>query len=213
MKIYIDTVVEEKIDEAVASGLVKGITTTPTFFVRDGVNPHDFYQKIHAKYPQLDLQVELMGDSKEELNKNLEALLQLGISNLTFKTPINPTTIAFAANNKQRFNFHLVYNVNQAIFAAAAGATFICPLLGRLDDNGYDGVTMYRKIKKALAINGFDTQVMASSIRTTNHVTRLFSTTKVDAITLPPDIFKKCLTNLITDNGVALFKKDLQQIK
>ena len=212
MKIYIDTVLEEKIDECMATGIIAGITTTPTFFVRDGVNPHDFYNKISNKYPDIDLQVELMGDNDEELNNNLKGLMDLNIP-LTFKIPISTTAVAFAARNKYRFNFHLVYNVSQAIFAALAGATFICPLLGRFDDNGFDGVSLYKKIKKALVMNGFDTKVMASSIRTTNHLTRLFSTTNVDAITLPPDILKKCMNNLLTDNGVALFKKDLQQIK
>jgi len=213
MKIYVDTVIEEKIDECMATGIIAGITTTPTFFVLYGVNPHDFYKKIIAKYPQIDLQVELMGDNDEELNNNLKSLMDLGIP-LTFKIPISTLAIAFAARNKLRFNFHLVYNVSQAIFAAIAGATFICPLLGRFDDNGFDGVDLYKKIKKTLVLNGFDkTEVMASSIRTVNHLTRLFSTTKVDAITLPPDILKKCMNNLLTDNGVALFKKDLQQIK
>lgn len=211
MKIYVDTVLEDKIDECMATGIIAGITTTPTFFVRDGVNPHDFYKKIHTKYPGIDLQVELMGDNDEELNNNLKSLMDLEIP-LTFKIPISTTAVAFAARNKLRFNFHLVYNVSQAIFAAIAGATFICPLLGRFDDNGFDGVALYKKIKKALVVNGFKTEVMASSIRTTNHLTRLFST-KVDAITLPPDILKKCMNNLLTDNGVVLFKKDLQQIK
>jgi transaldolase len=214
MKIYVDTVIEDKIDECMATGIIAGITTTPTFFVRDGVNPHDFYKKISLKYPNIDLQVELMGDNNEELSNNLKSLMELGNNNLTFKIPISTTAIAFAARNNSRFNFHLIYNVSQAIFAATAGATFICPLLGRFDDNGFDGVNLYKKIKKALLLNGFDkTEVMASSIRTVNHLTRLFSSTKVDAITLPPDILKKCMTNILTDNGVVLFKKDLQQIK
>lgn len=214
MKIYVDTVVEEKIDECMATGIIAGITTTPTFFVRDGVNPLDFYKKISSKYPNVDLQVELMGDTDEELNNNLNNLMALNITNLTFKIPISTTAISFATRNNLRFNFHLVYSVSQAIFAAIAGATFICLLLGRFDDHGFDGVKLYKKIKKALALNGFDkTEVMASSIRTVNHLTRLFSTTKVDVITLPPDILKKCMVNILTDNGIALFKKDLQQIK
>ncbi len=208
MKIYIDSVEEDKIAEY--SDIISGITTTPTFFAKHKINPFDFYKKIANLHPNLDLQVELMGDTKEELQENLNKLLSLGIPKLTFKTPITKTSLEFISSNSYDFNVHLVYTIPQAIFAAAAGAKFICPLLGRMDDNGYDGVKTYRKIKKALALNGFDhVLVMASSIRTVNHVTRLFSTTKVDAVTLPPDIFHKCLNNLLTDSGIEIFKRDL----
>jgi TalC/MipB family fructose-6-phosphate aldolase len=210
MKLYIDSVEEKKIDECMDSGIVAGITTTPTFFVKHGVNPFDFYKKISNKYPTIDLQVELMGENHLEMSDNLKQYQDLGIKNLTFKTPISFNGVSFAAKNRDvDFNFHLVYSVTQAIFAATAGAKYVCPLLGRLDDNGYDGVEVYKSIKTALTLNHFNVKVMASSIRTLNHITRLFSCVEVDAITIPPDIFKKCLNNLLTDNGVEIFKKDL----
>lgn len=213
MKIYIDSVDEAKIEDCMQSCLITGITTTPTFFVKQKVNPFDFYKRIREKYPHTDLQVELMGDTYEEMQKNLNELIELNL-NLTFKTPISKLGLSFVAKKAiYNFNVHLVYTVPQALFAAEAGARFICPLLGRMDDNGFDGVETYKTIKDALVLNGYNsTFLMASSIRTVSHVTRLLSTTKVDAITLPPDIFDKCFNNLITNNGVELFKKDLVKL-
>lgn len=215
MKFYIDTVIEEKIEKCVSTNLIDGITTTPTFFIRDKVNPHDFYLRMYEKYPALDLQVELMGDSVNEMQDNLGQLLSLKIPTLTFKTPISLVACSFiSANRDKKFNVHLVYNVIQALFAAKSGAKFICPLLGRFDDNGYDGVELYAMIKNALVQNGFlDVNVMASSIRTTNHLSRVFKAGKVDVVTFPPDIFLKSINNLITDDGVRIFKNDLNYKK
>jgi len=213
MELYIDTVILEDIKKACKTGLIKGITTTPTFFARDGfTDPIQFYKKMREIFDG-DLQVEALGSDPDEIKASIDEILRAGLDNLTFKTPVNwqglKTVKMYSGDYK--FNVHLVYTVNQAVLAADCGAAIVCPLMGRFDDYGGDSYALLCSIKEALVKNGFDTKVMASSIRHPKHVEVAFQV-PADIVTIPPKVFWNLLESPYTQDGIVKFEADLKAV-
>lgn len=213
MKIYIDTVKIKEIEKVLDTGLISGITTTPTFFARDGYkNPVEFYKKMREVFDG-DIQVEALGKSVEGIESSIKEILDSGLTNLTFKTPVTWAGIKTVKqySSKYKFNVHLVYNVNQAMIAAESGAQIVCPLMGRYDDYGGDSMRLLLDIKETLIANNYDTNVMASSIRHPKHVENAFKA-KADIITIPPKVFWSLLETPLTQDGIDKFEKDLESV-
>lgn len=213
MELYIDTVILEDIKKACETGLIRGITTTPTFFARDGFkDPIQFYKKMRQIFDG-DLHVEALGSDSNEIKASIDEILAAGLDNLTFKTPINWQGLKVVRNYSQehRFNVHLVYNVNQAVMAADCGAAIVCPLMGRFDDYGGESYELLCSIKEALHKNGFDTKVMASSIRHPKHVEMAFQV-PADIVTIPPRVFWTLLESPYTQDGIDKFETDLKAV-
>ena len=213
MELYIDTVVLDDIAKACETGLIKGITTTPTFFARDGFkDPIQFYKKMREIFDG-DLQVEALGTDTDEIKASIDEILGAGLNNLTFKTPVNWHGLKAVKtySKEHKFNVHLVYNVNQAILAADCGAAVVCPLMGRFDDYGGESYELLCSIKEALVKNGYDTKVMASSIRHPKHVEMAFQV-PADIVTIPPKVFWNLLKSPYTQDGISKFEADLKDV-
>jgi len=213
MELYIDTVVLDEVRKACETRLIKGITTTPTFFAREGYkNPIQFYKKIRQIFDG-DLQVEVLGSKPDEIKRGIEEIMKSGIDNITFKTPATWAALKLVKEyaSTYRFNVHLVYNVTQAVLAADCGATCVCPLMGRCDDYGGDSSKLLYDIKTALTKNNYDTKVMASSIRHPDHVHIAFLAA-VDIVTIPPKVFWNLLESPYTKEGILKLEKDLKVI-
>ena len=214
MELYIDTVDIDEIKKASDTGLIKGITTTPTFFARDGYkDPIQFYKKMREIFDG-DIQVEALGSDTSQIKESIEETINAGLDNLTFKTPVNWQGLKFVKkySKEYRFNVHLVYNINQAILAADCGAAVICPLMGRLDDYGGNSYEFLSSIKETLYKNGYDTKIMASSIRHPKHVEMAFRVA-VDIVTIPPKVFWSLIESPFTEDGIKKFEKDLNAVK
>ena len=214
MELYIDTVDIDEIKKASDTGLIKGITTTPTFFARDGYkDPIQFYKKMREIFDG-DIQVEALGSDTSQIKASIDEIINAGLENLTFKTPVNWQGLKFVKkySKEYRFNVHLVYNINQAILAADCGAAVICPLMGRLDDYGGDSYELLSSIKETLIKNGYDTKIMASSIRHPKHVEMAFRVA-VDIVTIPPKVFWSLIESPFTEDGIKKFEKDLNAVK
>ena len=214
MELYIDTVEIDEIKKASNTGLIKGVTTTPTFFARDGYkDPIQFYKKMREIFDG-DIQVEALGSDIGQIKASIDEIINAGLDNLTFKTPVNWHGLKFVKKYSKdyRFNVHLVYNINQAILAADCGAAVICPLMGRLDDYGGDSYELLSSIKETLIKNGYDTKIMASSIRHPKHVEMAFRVA-VDIVTIPPKVFWSLIESPFTEDGIKRFEKDLNAVK
>lgn len=213
MELYFDTVDLDEIQKAVDTGLIKGVTTTPTFLLKDGIkNPIEFYSKIREIF-RGDLQVEALGSTPKEIGETVERVFESGLSNVTFKVPVTWHGLKAVKENAEKFKFnvHLVYNVNQAILAAECGASIVCPLMGRFDDYGGNSYELLCRIKEALSKNRYETKVMASSIRHPKHVETAFLAA-ADIVTVPPSVFWMLLDTPYTQDGIAKFETDLSSV-
>ena len=213
MQIYIDTVIIEEISKADSTGLISGVTTTPTFLARDGFkDPISYYKKIRENYSG-DLQVEAMGSDVNEIKKTINDIEKAELQNITYKMPIdwNGIKILKDLSNKHKFNLHLVYNLNQAMIAALNGASIVCPLMGRFDDSGGDSYKLLSEIKNCFLKYNLNTRIMASSIRNNLHVENAFKS-QSDIITIPPKIFWSLLDSSLTEDGIKKFEIDLKKI-
>ena len=146
MELYLDSVDFKEIEEALKLGIIDGLTTTPTFMHRHGITNVDEAILKLSKMVKV-LQVEALGDTPEEVEKEADRLIALGLDpkKTVFKIPVSNIGIAACKRLRDKgymVNVHLVYTLAQAYMAMQAGATYVCPLVGRLQDQGHDAVTL-----------------------------------------------------------------------
>ena len=215
MELYLDSVNFEEIDQAVSLGFLKGITTTPTLMHKYGVK--DTSQAIVKLSHMTDnVHVEALGETCDQILEEARMIEELeGVNNsLIFKIPI--TNEGLKATSKlsshgKRTNIHLVYTLNQAYLAASAGATYICPLVGRLHDQGHDSFSLIEQSVKMIENYGYSTKVMVSSVRHPDHV-RMALLCGAHSITIPWKVLNMLTNNLLTENGIDLFKEHMDSL-
>jgi TalC/MipB family fructose-6-phosphate aldolase len=211
MELYLDSANLKEIEEGFKLGFLNGLTTTPTFMQREGITDIDgMIVKLSKMVPVL--QIEALGDTAEDVLKEAQRQLALGLdpSKTVFKIPVSLEGVRackLLRNEGLLVNVHLVYTLQQAYMAMQAGATYVCPLVGRLQDQGHDALDLVSQIVDAVDHYGYDTKVMFSSVRTLEHVRNALNL-GVHTITVPLKIMKQLTENHFTTVGTDQFIRD-----
>jgi transaldolase len=213
MKIFLDTANLESIRKYNDMGLVDGITTNPTLLSKEKGNPAEIMGQI-VKIVKGPVSLEVVATTTAEMIEEAQRLKKYG-PNVVVKIPMIPDGMKAVKKLKGEgieTNVTLIFSANQAILAAKAGAAYVSPFIGRLDDAGQEGMTVIREIVQIFKNYQFDTSVLVASIR---HPLHVIEAGKIGAhvVTLPPDILGKMLTHPLTDNGLATFLRDWEKVK
>ena len=216
MKIFLDTADTELIKKYYGTGLIDGVTTNPTLIRKSGRDPEDVYQEL-ADYGVRDISMEVVGDEKTmtEEGRRLHSKYafqskKLSINPTTIKVPLSPDglrTCRSLALDGIKVNVTLVFSAAQAVLASKAGAAYVSPFVGRLDDQSVNGVGLINQIASIYRMHGSQTQVLSASIRSVQHVTDSFLN-GANICTMPPSIFEKMYNHILTDKGLELFDRD-----
>jgi transaldolase len=213
MKIFLDTASIESIKKFVDMGIVDGITTNPTLISREKGHPEDIMREI-VKIVKGPVNLEVVATETEEMVEEGLRLKKFG-ENVIVKVPMTSDglkAVRKLAENKIKTNVTLIFSSNQALLAAKAGASYVSPFIGRLDDAGQEGMTVIKEIVQIFGNYGYSSEVLVASVR---HPIHVIEAGKLGAhiVTLPPDILGKMLTHPLTDKGLALFLSDWEKVK
>ena len=208
MELYLDSADLEEIKEAFELGFIKGLTTTPTFMHRHGVTDIDGLIIELSKIVPI-LQIEALGDTAEEILAEAERQLALGldIEKTVFKIPVSLEGVKACKMLKNKgflVNVHLVYTLQQAYMAMEAGADYVCPLVGRLQDQGTDALDLVAQCVDAVETYGYDSKIMFSSVRYPEHVRNALNL-GVHVCTIPWKVMKQLTSNHFTEVGISQF--------
>ena len=217
MKFFIDTANLEQIRQAHAMGILDGVTTNPTLMSKEGVKGKeqifDHYRKICAIVDG-PVSAEVFATDYDGMVREGEELAAID-PKITVKLPCTKDgirAVKYFAQKGIATNCTLVFSVGQALLAAKAGATFISPFIGRLDDISEDGIAVVAQIVKVYRTYGFKTQVLAASIRHTNHIIRCLEI-GADVATCPLKAIEGLLNHPLTDKGLDIFVKDAAKMQ
>jgi transaldolase len=215
MKFFIDTANLAQIKEANELGILDGVTTNPSLMAKEGIKGHD---AIMNHYKTICEMVD--GDiSAEVISTDLKGIIEEGMKlaaihpNIVVKVPMikdGVKAIKWFTENGIRTNCTLVFSAGQAILCTKAGAAYVSPFIGRIDDSGWDGVQLVEQIKNIYTIQGFKTQVLAASIRNPNHIIRC-AEAGADVCTCPLDSILGLLKHPLTEIGLAKFLEDAKK--
>ena len=212
MKIFLDTADTSIITKHFASGLIDGITTNPTLIRKSGRDPLEVYQELKELGLQ-DISMEVVGDA-DEMIKEGEALSLTFGKCCTVKVPCSVDGLKACKHLSDagiRVNVTLIFSQTQAILAAKAGAKYVSPFVGRVDDNSFGGICLVKDIVKVFKEHFVTTEVLAASIRNVRDVGRLFEHGS-DIVTMPPAVFEKMYNHILTDKGLELFQADWESV-
>ena len=213
MKIFLDTADTEIINEYFKTGLVDGVTTNPTLIMKSGRNPEDVYQEI-ADIGVKDISMEVVGDADQMTAEGLRLAEKFG-DVATIKLPMTDDGLRVCkllSSKGIRTNVTLIFCAAQAILAAKAGATYVSPFVGRLDDQSVAGLEVVRSITGLYQIHGIRTQVLSASIRSVQRVVRSFYN-GARVVTMPPKIFEQMYDHILTDKGLEIFDNDWKSVE
>ena len=209
MKLFLDTADVKSVKARLSTGLISGITTNPTLIFKSGKHPQTVYQEL-IKLGIDDISMEVMGDSEDELFKNAMGHVKTYAEKATIKLPCTIDGLKackrLSAINV-RTNVTLIFSPAQAILASLAGATYISPFIGRMDDNSLDGMKLINDIKNT----GVTAQILAASIRDPQSVGTAFAL-GADICTVPAGVFDRMYDHVLTDKGISTFNKDFEEI-
>ncbi len=216
MKFFIDTANLDQIREANELGVLDGVTTNPSLMAKEGIrgvqNQHKHYITI-CEMVDGDVSAEVIATDYEGMIREGEELAALH-PNIVVKVPcIEPgiKAIKYFTEKGIRTNCTLIFSPGQALLAAKAGATYVSPFVGRLDDISSDGIDLVSKIAAMNAQYLFQTQVLAASIRTTQHIIQCIDA-GADVVTAPLAAIKGLLKHPLTDSGLKKFLEDYKKI-
>jgi transaldolase len=213
MKIFLDTANIDSIKKYNDMGLVDGITTNPTLLSKEKGNPAEIMRQI-VKIVKGPVSLEVVGITAEEMIEEAHRLKKYG-QNVVVKIPMIPDGMKAVKKLKAEgveTNVTLIFSANQAILAAKAGAAYVSPFIGRLDDAGQEGMAVTREIVQIFKNYQFDTNVLVASVR---HPLHVIEAGKIGAhvVTLPPDILGKMMSHPLTDKGLSAFLSDWEKVK
>ena len=214
MKLFLDTADVESIADSFETGLIDGVTTNPTLMMKSGRNPDDVYQElINLGVP--DVSMEVVGDSYEMIQEGLR-LAEKFKYQATIKVPCTPDGLIACrelSRNCIKVNVTLIFSPSQAILAAKAGATYVSPFVGRVDDNSFGGLCLIKDIANIYKKQNWKmTEILAASIRDVRSVGRAFEY-GANICTLPPVVFRKMYKHILTDKGIELFENDWKSVQ
>ena len=214
MQIFLDTADYRAIKDRYATGLVSGITTNPTLVRKSGVDYFDFIRTLSKDFSFESISAEVDGETADEMIENAQQYIKIG-SEVTIKLPLTKEgLIACKILNEEgvKTNVTLCFSASQAAMTALAGATYISPFVGRMNDNSFSGVELIRAISGLYYAQGCKTKILAASLSDVHHVSRSFLY-GASVATLPPAVFDKMYNHVLTDAGLNIFKEDFANLK
>ena len=213
MKIFLDTADTEVIEKYFSTGLVDGVTTNPTLIMKSGKNPEDVYQKIKDIGVQ-DISMEVVGSVVEMYDEGIRLYEKFG-NVATIKVPCPREGLIVCKRLSEqgiRVNVTLIFCAAQAVLAAKAGAAYVSPFVGRLDDQSVAGLEVVRSITGLYQIHGIRTQVLSASIRSVQRAVRSWYN-GAQICTMPPKVLEQMYDHILTDKGLEIFDNDWKQVK
>ena len=212
MKIFLDTADTDVIRKNFATGLIDGITTNPTLIMKSGRDPVEVYEELKEIGLQ-DISMEVVGTGDEMLSEGRRLAAKFGPV-ATIKVPCTRGGLAACrvlSEEGIRVNVTLIFSQTQAILAAKAGAKYVSPFVGRVDDNSFGGICLVKDIVNVFKEHFVTTEVLAASIRNVRDVGRLFEH-GAEIVTMPPAVFDKMYNHILTDKGLELFEADWKSV-
>tara|TARA_Y100001970_G_scaffold131467_1_gene162192 strand:- start:7206 stop:7859 length:654 start_codon:yes stop_codon:yes gene_type:complete len=211
MKIFLDTSSVDVIRDYLDTGLIDGVTTNPSLMLKEGKDPLEVIRRISDLFPEdSSVSAEVTADTADEMVALSRPYTDLG-KNVTVKVPCTREGLkACKALRDEGFkvNVTLIFSQAQAILAAKAGATYVSPFVGRVDDNSFGGLCLIKDIANVYDKQvWYDTYILAASIRNVREVGRAFEY-GANICTLPPSIFDKMYKHILTDDGLRRFNED-----
>jgi transaldolase len=212
MKFFIDTANLDQIREANDLGILDGVTTNPSLMAKEGIVGHAAVMQHYKAICEIvdgDVSAEVISTDFEGMIAEGEQLAALH-ENIVVKVPIikdGIKAISYFTNRGIRTNCTLVFSAGQAILAAKAGATYLSPFIGRLDDINFDGMELIKQIAEIYAVQGYETQILAASVRNPLHIVKS-AQFGADVVTCPLSAILGLLKHPLTDSGLATFLED-----
>ena len=206
MKLFLDTADVKSVKARLSTGLISGITTNPTLIFKSGRHPQEVYWDL-IKLGIKDISMEIVGDNEQDLFSRAMGHVKTYGEHVTIKLPCTIDGLKVCkrlSDVNVRTNVTLVFSPAQAILASLAGATYISPFIGRMDDNSLDGMKLINDISNTLRS---DTKILAASIRDPQSVGTAFAL-GADICTVPTDVFDRMYNHVLTDKGVEQFERD-----
>jgi transaldolase len=215
MKFFIDTANLDDIKKAYKLGVLSGVTTNPSLVAKEGVKFEDRIEEILKTVPEVEsVSAEVTPDAEtaEDMIAQAEELIKIngGDQNITIKLPMTLAGLEatrYLAKKGVKTNVTLIFTVNQALLAVRAGATYVSPFLGRLDDISEDGVQLVAKIAELFRIQNIDSQIIAASVRHPDHVTRV-ALAGAHIATIPYSVIEQLVKHPLTEQGIEKFAAD-----
>ncbi len=217
MKFFIDTANLNQIQEANDLGILDGVTTNPSLMAKEGVKGAEaVYQHYKAICEMVDgdISAEVISTELKEIIAEGEKLAAIH-PNIVVKVPMikdGVKAIKWFTENGIKTNCTLVFSAGQAILAAKAGATYVSPFIGRIDDSGWEGTDLIYQIRQIFSIQDFKTEILAASIRNPNHIVKC-AEAGADVCTCPLDSILGLLKHPLTDIGLAKFLEDAKKFQ
>ena len=206
-----DTADTDIIENLYDTGLIDGVTTNPTLIRQSGENSEDVYERI-KKIGIKDISMEVMGNAQQMLWDGLRLSDKFG-EVATIKVPCTRAGLLACKELSKagiRTNVTLIFCAAQAVLAAKAGATYVSPFVGRLDDQSVAGLEVVRSIAELYRIHGMKTKVLAASIRSVHRAVRSWYN-GAEICTMPPNVFEQMYNHILTDKGMEIFENDYTQ--
>jgi transaldolase len=208
MKFFIDTANIDEIREAHALGILSGVTTNPSLVAKENVSFHDRLHEI-TEIVSGSVSAEVISTTANEMIEEGKELAKIA-PNITIKVPMTPDGLKAVKTFSElgiKTNVTLIFSANQALLAARAGATYVSPFIGRLDDIGYNGLDLISDIAQIFDIHGIDTEIIAASIRHPQHVTEA-ALRGAHIATIPYKVLMQLFNHPLTDIGIEKFLAD-----
>ncbi len=214
MKFFIDSANVEEIKEAKALGILAGVTTNPSLIAKEGVDFHERLREITSIVPDQSVSAEVIATDAEGMIKEGKELAAIA-PNITVKIPMTLDGLKAVHALSQlsiKTNVTLIFSATQALLAARAGATYVSPFLGRLDDIGHNGVELIRDVAMIFDLHGITTEIIAASIRHPMHVKEA-AENGAHIATVPFNVIQQLVKHPLTDQGLERFLADWQNRK
>lgn len=208
MKLFLDTANQAEVEAAVKMGVISGVTTNPSLVAKEGGNYIERV-KYFCELVGGPISVEVMATDTEGMLQEARKLAAMH-ENIVIKLPITAESLAAIKQLKAegiKTNATLCFSANQAILAARAGASYVSPFVGRLNDIGQDGMVLIQEIKTIFSNYGFDTEIIVASVRSPRQVTEA-AIIGADIATIPYKILEQMVSHPQTDLGIAKFEAD-----
>ena len=214
MKLFLDTADTELIEKYYQTNLIDGVTTNPTLIMKSGRNPEDVYQEL-IDMGLNDISMEVVGDFDAMFLEGIRLFRKFGKC-ATIKVPCTPDGLRACrelARDLVNVNVTLIFSPAQAILAAKAGAKYVSPFVGRVDDNSFDGIDLVDQISDIYTIQNIrKTEILAASVRDVKTVSDAYGA-GAHVVTMPPSILEKMYNHVLTDRGLYQFDLDWAKVK
>ena len=209
MKFFLDTANIEFIKKWSSTGLIDGVTTNPTHLSKENANPREHILAICALLPLGVISVEVVETDPQKIYTQAHAIAKLA-DNIAVKIPCHADYYQVIKQLVQEgitLNITLLFSLTQGLMMAKLGVNYISPFIGRLDDINKDGINLVKELRKMVDWYGYETELLAASIRNTEHLEKVINA-GADIATIPPSVFEQAITHPLTDKGIEQFLAD-----